>query len=579
MKKLTLEFKNETLRCLLLRGREIERFEQISTREVSADALRNKLQVFTKEKRKKVVLVLPRNLIIERRFDFETSENGDETNIFFEKLKQSLPVSLDEMSYGFNIQTGEKGVRGVLLATPLDPLRNILKNLSDAGILPDEVVSSDQGLLGLVREREKGTFLLLCAGEVESELLVISCGKLTAYRSFQRDDPQMEEELNYFLLEVGVKPEAILLCGLQDAVLEKQISHIFSVSAERLSLPQNAPPALYGAACLDGNSLISLLPKEMKVEKLKKERKSLFTDMTMIFVLLSMTVCLGLYTHKRFETERLQMITKRIAKLNPEFLKIEKTIAILQTFSLRTSENLVLLNLIKTISQDIPGEVILNEFDWNETGLRLRGTSASYSGVVGTTQALAKSDSLESAHLEYARLRKKVSHDFFEFEVSAIRKKESLKEKLNLSREQSTASGIPLREALRLKEEQCSKIEFFLGHKNSYFDQYESLKKESPSLSSSSDAVNDWMKEIMAKLESNGLKVGQLQPTGTEERSALKSVQIKIQFDGELKNFVAFLYPFASYVNGVLIESLAVSKDKSSKKTLSYEAIFSKLLL
>ncbi|GEM_PF-3600177 len=487
-RKLAVELGHEEVRMLLARGEKVERYQVFPLGGFSLAGLDSQLKNFKGRKKSEVILVIPRSSVIERQFELEP--DGEELHeAFLEKIRQTMPVSLDEVSYGMKIQKKGRGISGILLATPLRSLNEMLKILNQAGIFPDEIVSSDQALFQVA---------------------------------------QREERL--------------------------------------LPTPKGVPPDLYGAALLEGHSIISLLPREKKIEKREKEKKRLLRDTGILFMVLLFLVFFGVSLHRYRETDHLKRLDNELARLKPEIMKLEKVISTLEIFHQYAESNLLLLRLMKEMSQSVPGEVVLEGLAWDKTGIRLRGTSPSYSGVVGTTQSLAKAGLLESPHLEYARLREKESRDFFEFEVSADRKEE------NPRRGESLWAGPSTQERL-------AKAQALLRSKYLYLKDYESFKKAAPEFFSSSDLMNDWVRELVAALESHGFKVNQLQPQGMEDKGNYKSGAVKILFAGELKGLIAFLYRFISPNSGVLAERLVISREKSQKPDLTYEAQFSKLFL
>lgn len=569
MRRIILEYRKERLRMLSIKGKQIGAYEKISLREMPREHLITKIKTFKgKEKRASCVLMLPRSSVLERRFDFEADGEADPNVILREKVRQTLPLSLDEMGYGVAVEKGEHGYRGTVLAIPLSSLKEILEILDEADMVPDEIVTSDQALHRLATGKEAGAQLVFGMNTDETEVLMIRRERILGFRVLHGEVFEIIEELNFLLLESGERPGKVVFCGNKNTTLECEIERMFPSQCRRVDIPEKIPPALYGASLLNHHPVISLLPNERKIKKKEKEQKKLRMETGLIFGLFLLSCLIGVSLHQFQERSQQAHLEKEFQKLRPQLNEIGKQLALIEIVQMRSRSNGTLLLLLKGLSREVPGEVILDELVGDETMVRIRGSSPSYSGVTGTSQALEKLEFLEPPHLEYARLKKKESRDFFEFEITAGRKPS----------EASKGKEFLERLLARPSRENLQQVKTLVQKKELYEKEYESIFGPYRSGLSPGDLVNDWVRDLMSFLDLHHLKVDQLTPRGIQESNSVKRMQVSVRAKGSMENLMAVLYDLAASHAAVHVERIQIAPGAGETSTLSYEIDFARII-
>lgn len=465
--KVLIECRKEKLRVLFVRGRLVKSFEEIPLREMPREALLDRLrQIRGNAGRAACVLLLPRSSVIERKFNFGPEGRLGPEIWLKNNIREMLPLSLDELGYGAAVRKERSGYHGTLLAIPLAGLKEIFGILDDAGLSPDDIFSTDQALRWLAPPRNHPVRLILALAEGEGEALLATREETLGYKFLRGEPSEIIEDLNYFLLESGVKPGSVLVCGSRNSALDASLGAVFA-GLKRVDLPGDIPPALFGTAVLDPGSMISLLPRERKMKKREGERKNLAREAGFLSVLLFCLCLAGIFLHGARVDREKSRAAREFAKMRPRLEEIRKRASLLEAARRQAGSNAALLRFLKNLSREAPDKVFLNELAWEEDGLRLRGMSPSYAGVTGTIEVLAGFDFLVTPRLEYARLRKKESLDFFDFGITAGRK------------------------------------EFSPGRARAPFE-------SSPAGETREDG--DWVRRLVILLESRGLKVDALTP-------------------------------------------------------------------
>lgn len=436
-RKLVIEWGNGAARLLAVNGAVVEETGDVLLRDLSGNSLVSKIRNGKGRKKPETILLLPGTSVIERRFEFEPNGHGVQEALL-EKIRQSLPVSLDEVSYGVRIQKKGRGFSGILLATPLRPLYETLKILEEAGLCPDEIFSS-------------------------------------AY-----------------------------------------------------------PP--------DQKAGISLLPREKKLERQKRALQELRRDCFFLLLFLCLAAGLGVKWHASREESRARKLRQELASLKPQVLEIEKVLSYRAMLEKQADRNRLFLRFLKEVSEKAPGETELDELLWDKNEICLRGTSLSYPGVTGISQALEGLDFLGPSRLGYARLRKKESRDYFEFEITAGFK----------SAEDENRRG----------EMTWSRAQRLLESRSRHGEAYEALKKKYRAAFETPDLMNAWSKELMAAFESNGLKVRRLEPQGSREIDGYQTLEAAVECDANLKGILALAHALASNRDGTALERIQLSKEK-----------------
>lgn len=418
-RRLVLELSPSSLTLVLFQGGKIESLEKCLLRENSEESLQKSITSFLKGKQfHDSLLLLPRSEVLSKELVLAPTNGSFLKEILEKKLESLLPYSTKEMAFGFSFEREGEELKGELLAIPEKNLKETLSFLARLGLHPDEIVTEDQPLLWLLWERkEKGPLLLLDQGENRLLSLFLKEGRNSFTRVFSRKDHPLSRdllsELSFSLLEKQAKPEKILLSGEWEKEWEEEVRKHFGSPLERLS------PSFYGPAHLGKYPLTSLLPREEKLKKWRRERKKLFRDTAASFLLFLVSLVLASLLHLQGLTKEIGKLDQKLQTLAPQ---VKETKAILASIELlsdsRVSKEKLLL-LLKELSAKVPFSIRLKELRIEGKEFLFKGESSSHAYLSETVQIFEKLPMLEGVKLEEARLRKRSNEDYFEFEIKA----------------------------------------------------------------------------------------------------------------------------------------------------------------
>jgi|GEM_PF-1382695 len=432
-RKLVIGLNASALSLASFRGRRLEDHARFFLRETPEDALQRSVASFLKglpagrqgKRFRDAILLLPRSEVLSKELVLAT--NGSSLKEALEKkLESLLPYSPKEMAFGFSFEREGEELKGEVLAIPEKNLKETLSFLERLGLHPDEIVTEDQPLLWLLSERKSnGPILLLDRTEERLLALFLEKGRTSFARIFQKKDhPTLREllpELSFSLLERQAKPEKILLSGIWEKETEEEISRHFNLSSERLNLEgkDGVPSSIHGASLFGKYPLTSLLPREEKLKKWTKERKSLVKGSFLGFLLFLGSLILASFLHLQGLTGEVGKLERKIQTLYPEVKETKEILSFLQVLESSQGSKEKLLVMLKELGTKIPPSIRLKEMRIEGKDFLFKGESPSHGYLSETVQVLEKLPMLEGAKLEQTRLRKRLNEDYFEFEVKA----------------------------------------------------------------------------------------------------------------------------------------------------------------
>ena len=562
--RLIVRYEEDRLLVDAVRKGKISVWENFSVREIPDEVLIRRLQACAARPPASVVLVLPRKMLIERRFELPGSDAEMNQDLLMNRVRQSLPVGLDELAFGITVKKQKSGVCGTLLAVPLKNIDALLTLLDSAGLSPDEIISSDQALMGLIAG-EKGSVLLMHEGLETVDLILAENGLIKAVKTLEKHGNEIRQEIDFFLLESGCRPEKLFFAGDSDSGMVK-------LPGQKLRLPQGLPAALYGASCLDLSRVISLLPEDRKVRKQAQMQKKLRRGLVGWILLAIALLTAGVAAHRLRPVTWAEQWRLEYEELKPTLLEIQTGLGVQDELRRRQMGNREALECLRVLSLHIPAGVVLEELVWSSGEIRLRGASVTYAGVSAAVQA-AEEAVHSAAYLDYARVRKKESREFFEFSLTARRDKESPgpdnPELCSILRqvraEDWRAQGLRLAAARQT-----------VDNKKRLLADYTDFQKKRFSVPGEIIFLNEWVSALMAFSERHGLKISKLEPLGKSSSDRYPACAIRLSCGGGLKDMIAFLYSVASSGDGVAVDEIRLFPKREVKNWMTCEMLLSK---
>jgi len=426
---LIVRFEPSSLSVVYLKGAVIEKAGHFLIREMPRDAVRKSLLAFLDGRKVSGVLaVLARSEILQKEFTLAKGTEDAVKEELDSKLHTLLPFSVKEMAWGLRMEPEGDRMEGVLMAAPEKKIRELIAFLKDVGLDTQdlEVVTEDQALLWASLERkETGPALLLDKKGPKILALFLKDGRLSFSRTFEGEDApeDMLTELSLRLLESEIKARKIILSGDWNESERRKIEKYFSAPVETFLMPA-LPPAfeitvpLYGASLFRKYPRISLLPKEEKIARRLRERKTAFRDIAIVFLMLIVlftAASLGQLFGLKQANAR---IDQRIAGLSGSAAEAETVVSALRVIRKSQASKENILSLLKELAQNAPSGVRMHELRVEGGKVQFFGESPSYGPVSETVEMLEQTGAIEGAKLRGTRLRKSAEENFLEFEVT-----------------------------------------------------------------------------------------------------------------------------------------------------------------
>lgn len=534
--RMIIRYEEDSLRVDAVRKRKISASENLGIREIPDEVLIRRLRACAARRPGSVVLVLPRKMLIERRFDLPGGDAEMNQGSLMERIRHSLPVGLDELAFGVAFKEQKRGACGTLLAVPLKNIDALLSLLDTAGLSPDEIISSDQALMGLIGG-EKDSVLLMNEGLETVDLILAEQGFIQAVKTLERSGGEIQREIEFFLLESGARPGKFLSVRDSDYGMEA---------------------VLFGACCLDLSRVISLLPQKRKLEKREKLRRKDVRE-SAAWLLFALALLAGGVMAHRFKQETFAREWRlEYERLKPALREIQTGLDVAAELWRRQEANREVLESLRALSLAIPSGVVLEELVWKNGEIRLRGTSASYAGVSAAVKAAEEAGRF-TAHLDYARVRKRESREFFEFSLTVERGLE----KNNAGLPDLCSMGLAMaRQAILDKKKLLAEYLDFQGQRTL--------------VTGDAAVLNEWAGSLMSLCGRHALKIGKLEPLGKSSPGKYTACVIRLSCRGGLKDIAAFLYGAASSRDGVAVEEMRLLASREMKNSLTCEMLLSK---
>lgn len=400
---------------------------RVLRRESSVEILAEKAKPFIQGKGP-FILVLPRSMALQRSFEFESRE----PEAFQQKLQEVLPYRLDEMAYAAAQESsGSDSSSVTLVSMPEKSVKDHLFFLAQLGFEHvDEIVTEDQGLWWIARSLHPNKRVLALDLQPKKGVATFSQGNQLYFSrdyvcetpgSFEEVAEDFMRELSILLLECGKKPETLLLTGEVGPSLKGRLEAQFEMAAEAVVKPQawnRIETSLFGVATKSHAFALSLLPKEKKIKKWQKSRVKLLTS-TGILLLLFVLMMVGVFELQSLKLRRaVEKTQSKIAAIQPEIREVNQMLEDIEKRQRTSQRNAELLELLTYLSLEIPDVITLREFRLDQGMLLLKGESPAYAYLTDVVGILENSKILSEVSLEHSRIRKRLSEDFFEFEVS-----------------------------------------------------------------------------------------------------------------------------------------------------------------
>ena len=118
----------------------------------------------------------------------------------------------------------------------------------------------------------------------------------------------------------------------------------------------------------------------------------------------------------------------------------------------------------------------------------------------------------------------------------------------------------------------------FISKRKSYESEWEKEKPFLPRQGSSEEALNLWVKDLLAFASAEGIVFTKLEPQGVKDKEGHKEIRLFLYFQGDIRKLIHFLYFLLEKDPLSRIDGYSMKHDEETK-TFSYEFTLAKALL
>lgn len=407
------------------------RFETVFLRETPEEVAKSKVRDFLEDKSyQEILFILGRSEVLQKELALERSASISIKESLEFKIREVLPFQPDEMAYGISLTPERSRYQGLLYAIPERHLHQNLFFLQGLGIRPTEIITEDQPLCWLLQRAEKKGPLLLLYQDEESFIFLLSENeRLQLSRVYPRKSQdvqgldEMLKEISLTLLQANVSPGKVFLAGVWSANHSEEVLDHFHLPLEKIQIPQvfRPPgPVFYGATFFCEHAVISLLPKEEKIQRWWKGRYKKIRHVFVLWGFFFSAVTLAFCFQLLHRDASLQKITGELRQKETEAQKIQAIKDSLEKAREAQSSKDRVLRFLKAMATRMPVGIRFKNLEIERQGFRFEGEAATHASISETVQVLNDLAEIKDAKLERTNLRKRLNEDYFEFEVSGL---------------------------------------------------------------------------------------------------------------------------------------------------------------
>jgi len=377
----------------------------------------------------------------------------------FQAAKQ-LPFLKEDIAIGHKVlSVGQDGYSSVILVVvQKNIIDSQLSVMRTAGINPDFIYLSSEAVLNWflsdTRRRQalqpESLYILIDIDANSGELMICLNGEILFMRSLEcgasalKKVAAFNEWINILKEQIKISYTAF---KKENAALEKKAQKIFisggisefsnrikQALQEEFNIPvefysaSNAGNAaksvsvtnVLGAVCNTESLKINLMPRELKVKQLDKEKKD---GLFRFYILLaSLAACFFVMVTARFFYKQayVSYLDGQLNQLKPYVQKAEFMSGKLKAAQQQSDKSNTALEILREIYSVIPRDINISNFSMNEGGVAIRGVSKTMSQVFETVSALESSKYFKNVKVVFTNKRKIAQQELVDFQVACV---------------------------------------------------------------------------------------------------------------------------------------------------------------
>lgn len=410
-----------------------------------------------------LTISIPRQLTTTRNLELPSTNPAEIGDMIELQIGKHTPYTRDEVISDYWIQDSstEGYSRAMLVIVHRDIVKRYLKILEGAGLKPERISLSSEGLLGWLRFTYKQSeadrpYALIDVDYDASDFEVILKDKLVFNKNisvgFSQSIGKMDEWQEKFIEEIkhsiyayqneiadkeiskivisGVK---MIIMHLNEAVLEDK----FGLPVEIIPPSKNIPmtkktldsynvdtgnksiSALFGLALTYGEQKIDLIPQELRIERRMRERGMdlYLLGIYLVFILATIS---SIFWGRTYNKERyLNQVKQEALRIQEKVDSLENMVDGTKVIKERSHTKNVSLKFLYEIHKVISPEIYLMSISFDgEDHLTLRGTSNNMSEVFKFINTLEDSKYFQNVKTKYATKHEVEGKELTDFEIA-----------------------------------------------------------------------------------------------------------------------------------------------------------------
>ncbi len=427
-KRMAVSWSPSHLDLLIFDSSGIQRYASFFLQESSRDGLSAQIEEFKRGVQVgETLLILPRSEVLQKEMVLTAALPAPDLRKELEsKLTQLLPYSPGEMAYGLQLEEEKGSSKGLLYAITSRKLEEVLSFICGVGIEVDEIAAEDQ-VLGWEGLRESPGEMTVRIDQNSERILLaaVRSGQVVLSRSISKNQESFGgagQEVSLALLELDQKPRKFILTGNWDSAEMEDLQKRLPLPAEKLpgifSEGLQIPAVISGARFFRKYPFASLLPAALKIKKWHARQKNQLREAGAAFgIFLVMSFMLA-SAHTHFLKSRNRALESKVQRLIENVRGVRETARSLEGLRRAAHSKQKIIGFLSGLAEQVPGAVRLKEIQIEENEFVFRGESPSQIFLTQTVQVFESNPEISAVKLEHTRLRKRLSQEFFEFEVS-----------------------------------------------------------------------------------------------------------------------------------------------------------------
>ncbi|OGS21151.1 MAG: hypothetical protein A3J83_08810 [Elusimicrobia bacterium RIFOXYA2_FULL_40_6] len=365
-----------------------------------------------------LVTALPRAQVFLKKITVPSGNAQEVKNIVKYEAERYLPFPVETGIIDFYplkplSETSPNEV--LLIAAKKETIDKYLENFTSAGFYPDQISVTTLAIINLLADvkKEEQIFAFLNFNDNFWEIAIFSQNMLTISRGFSSLD-NIENEITNSLSMLNEKVNTIYYVqSKENDNIIKELKNTLHITVSGLAFN------MLTGLLLPSPYIINLLPENLKEKILKKRTRKLQLKAikTAFYILSAILVIFFAFTYYKSSSNR--EIIRKIESNRKEIIELSRLDEKLETISNYKKNNTLPLEILKEVSQNLPSNVYLRQFNYDNVlnTVIVRARASSYDVASKTAAYFGKSKYFAQVTNKGSYTARVGDKDFVDFEL------------------------------------------------------------------------------------------------------------------------------------------------------------------